>query len=114
MQNLKYKNVDQYISNFNAEIQVKLEVVRSVIKQSMPDAVECISYNIPSYKKGKKTIYFAAYINHIGMYPMSDIEELDLQIKPYRAKCTKDSIHFKHKDKLPLDLIAKIVKAKLK
>lgn len=54
----------------------------------------------------------SGYKNHIGMYPMYGIPELGEEMLPYRGKGTKDALHFKHSEPLPLDLIEKIIKAK--
>jgi uncharacterized protein YdhG (YjbR/CyaY superfamily) len=54
----------------------------------------------------------SAYKNHIGMYPMYGIPELDEQMLPYRGKGTKDALHFKHTEALPLELIEAIIVAK--
>lgn len=65
-----YKNVDEYIANFPTETQELLEKVRGVIREVAPEAVETISYGIPTFKlNGKNLVHFAAYEHHLGFYP---------------------------------------------
>lgn len=65
-----------------------------------------------AFTVGGYHLYMSAYKNHIGMYPMYGISELDDEMLPYRGKGTKDALHFKHSEPLPLELIEKIIIAK--
>jgi uncharacterized protein YdhG (YjbR/CyaY superfamily) len=69
---------------------------------------------MPAYKVGKHHLYFAAYKNHIGMYPVYGLGELENKLKAYRGKNTKDSIHFLHSEALPIELIESIIIEKSK
>ncbi len=65
-----YTTVDEYISEFPPEIGKILQKIRSVIRKAAPRAEESISYQIPAFKlDGKNLIYFAAFKNHISVYP---------------------------------------------
>lgn len=64
---------------------------------------------MPSYKVGKGYLYFAAYKKHIGFYPVYGVVDMEEEILKYRAKNTKDSLHFKHTEPLPLALIKRII-----
>ena len=67
---------------------------------------------MPAYKVGKYHLYFAAYKKHIGFYPVHRLTEIEDEISTYRAKGTKDSLHFMHNIPLPKELIKKIIKQK--
>ncbi len=112
--NIKPKSVDEYIQFFEPEIQERLKLIHDTILKAAPGAEESIRYNMPAFKLNKHYIYFSAYKKHIVMYPMYGLAELEQELSLYRAKDTKDSIHFLHTKKIPVKLIAKIVKAKLK
>lgn len=72
-----FNNVDEYISSFSEDTQVKLEEMRNLIKKVHPDAVETISYGIPTYKINNKTIvHFGGAKKHIGLYPGAAIVAL--------------------------------------
>ncbi|HTR27791.1 MAG TPA: DUF1801 domain-containing protein [Puia sp.] len=106
---VKYKTVDEYLSFCPEEIQYKLEDLRRTIKKAAPQALEIINYNIPSYKQHRVLVHFAAYKNHIGFYPTSSgVREFRNELTRY--KVSKGAIQFPIDEKLPLALIAKIVR----
>ncbi len=63
--------IDDYIASFPEDVQTILGEVRRTIREAAPDAVESISYQIPTYKlKGQALIYFAGWKHHISIYPL--------------------------------------------
>jgi len=110
---VKCRSVDEFLSYYPEEVQEKLESLRSTIKKAAPKAIETISYNIPAYKQTKVLVYFAAYKNHIGFYPTSSgIREFINQLSKY--KVSKGAVQFPIDQPLPLGLIAKIVRFRVK
>jgi len=105
-----FSSIDEYIKNFPDDVQPKLEKVRQTIKKTVPEAVETISYNMPTFKlNGKYLIYFAANKNHIGIYPLpSGTDAFNKEIQPYKA--AKSTIRFPLEKPVPLGLLKKIVK----
>lgn len=109
---VKFTTVDEYHANQAVEIQGKLTELRSLIKATVPDVVETISYNMPAFKRKKILVYYAAYKNHIGFYPTSQpIIVFKDELKPY--KTSKGAIQFPINQELPKDLIQAIVKFRL-
>lgn len=106
--------VDSYIKAFPESVQERLHIIRKLFFESIPEVEESIRYKMPAYKVGKHHLYFAAYKKHIGMYPVYGLGDLEKEIKNYRAKNTKDSIHFLHSESLPNALIKAIIIAKSK
>lgn len=105
--------IDLYIQQFPIETQKALQEVRNAIKKAAPNANEVISYKMPAYKQNKILVYFAGYKNHIGFYPTaSGIEAFKEEIAKY--KWAKGSVQFPLNKKMPLQLITKIVKFRLK
>lgn len=101
--------IDKYIKKFPEEVQEKLEILRRVIKENAPDAVEKISYGMPTFYLNGNLVHFAAYSGHIGFYPApSGIEAFKDQRAVY--KTSKGAIQFPLDEDLPLGLIRKIVK----
>lgn len=105
-------DVQAYIARCEPEIQVRLNQIRDLFFEQHPDITETISYQIPAYRLGKQTLYFAAFASHIGFYPVYGLPELEERMSPYRAKKAKHSLHFKHSQPLPLDLIRDIIRLK--
>lgn len=84
--------------------------MRKAILSVAPHAKESIRYGMPAFTTGGAHLYIAGYKHHIGMYPMYGVPELEKIIGPYRTPKTKDTLHFKHDDALPLDVIRTIAK----
>ncbi len=105
--------VNQYIAQFDEDIKVRLETLRQLFFEIIPGIKESIRYNMPAYKVGKHYLYFAAYKKHIGFYPVYGLAEIEDEIDLYRAKKTKDSLHFPHDKPLPVNLVKKIIKSKI-
>lgn len=108
------KNVDEYIADFPTETQAILEEIRAAIKTVAPNADESISYGMPGYKlNGKPLVYFAAFKNHIGFYatPTGHAEFAE-ELSKYKQG--KGSVQFPIDKPMPMDLITKIVKFRVR
>src|SRR4051794_7148712 len=110
---MKFKIVDEYISTFPASTRKILQEVRKTIHAAAPQVEDVISYNMPAVKFKGVLVYYAAYEKHIGFYPTaSGIETFKNQLNDY--KFSKGAIQFPIDEPMPLDLITKIVKFRLK
>ena len=58
--------VDQYIAAAPAERQVILRTARQTIKAVLPEAVEKISYQMPTYHQEETIVHFACAKQHLG------------------------------------------------
>jgi uncharacterized protein YdhG (YjbR/CyaY superfamily) len=106
------ETIDEYISNFPLEIQEKLKEIRKVVKESAPEAVEKISYQMPTFVLHGNLVHFAAFKNHIGFYPTpSGIDAFRDELSEYKG--AKGSIQFPLEKPMPYELISKIVKARV-
>lgn len=113
MKSAKPKNADEYISGFPKDVQKKLAELRTTIRKAAPDAEEIISYQIPAYSLNGNLVYFAGYKNHIGFYPTaSGIKNFESDLSKYES--SKGAVKFPIDKPLPLDLITKIVKFRVK
>ena len=101
--------IDEYISQFQEDVQYILINIRAVIKESAPEAVEKISYRMPAFFLNGGLVWFAAYKHHIGFYPKtSAMQAFIKELSAYKG--TKGSVHFPLDKPIPYDLISKIVK----
>ena len=109
MEKNQIKDIDSYIATCPVEIQKTLQVLRKTIQISAPEATEKMSYAMPTFFYNGNLVHFAAYKNHIGFYPApSGIEAFKNELTKY--KTSKGAIQFPIEEKLPFDLIEKIVK----
>ncbi|EKO15786.1 iron chaperone [Leptospira kirschneri] len=110
---LNFKNIDEYINFFPEDVQDKLKKLRSTIRKAAPNAEEKISYQMPVFALNGNLVYFAAYKKHIGFYPTSSgIKKFQSELNEY--KTSKGAVQFPMDQPLPLRLIAKIVKYRIK
>src|SRR5690349_15680404 len=106
--------IDEYISAYPKDVQEMLQQVRTTIKQVAPTADETISYGMPTFNLNRNyLIYFAAYKNHIGLYPVPRNETFEKEFEGYKTS-GKGTIQFPFNKPLPIDLITKIIKYRLK
>jgi len=104
-------SVDEYIAKYPKETQDRLNQIRNLGKKLEPDAKDAFSYGVPALKVDDKVfIIYAAFKNHIGVYPTPIIiESFKKELKDYET--SKGAIKFPLSESLPLPLIEKIIKA---
>ncbi len=108
-----YKTIDSYIASYPKETQVQLKRLRAAIRKLVPMAEEKISYGIPTFVLGGNLVHFGGYEKHIGLYPgASAIAAFKKEIAKYHS--SKGTIQFPLDKPLPLGLIEKIVKFRIK
>ncbi len=103
----KPQTVDEYIAVQDESVQPKLNELRAILRAALPDAQECISWSMPTYRRGRNLIHFAASKKHIGLYPgeeavtafTEELASLDV---------SKGTIRLPYDRDLPADLITRI------
>ena len=99
--------IDEYIAVQDEAVQPRLNSIRDTIRAAIPDAVEKISYQMPTYWKGRNIIHFAAFKDHIGIYPGGEAPVVFAdRLKDY--KTSKGTIQFPLDKEPPLGLIREI------
>lgn len=99
-----FNSIDGYIAAQPEVIQERLEQVRELVHELVPDATEAISYQIPTFKLGGNLLHFAAWKHHISIYPSSlTIDDALPEIA--RRSNGKGTIQFPNDEQLPLDTI---------
>lgn len=105
--------VDEYMAGFPADVRRKLAQLRTTIRRAAPKAEESIAYRMPAYKLNGALVYFAAFKAHIGLYPMTEVvkERFAKELSAYDG--SKGTVRFPLDQRLPLGLIANLVKARV-
>ena len=107
------RNFDAYLERFPKNVQRLLQKMRLTIKKAAPQAKETISYGIPAFTLNGLLVWFAAHKNHIGFYPRaSAIAAFKKELSAYKG--AKGSVQFPFDKPLPLALISRIVKFRMK
>jgi hypothetical protein len=66
------QEIDRYLGTLDEPKRATLAQLRDTIAAIVPDAEQCISYGMPAFKLGGKTIAgFAAFKNHLSYLPHS-------------------------------------------
>ena len=109
------KTVEAYLKALPDEQRAALEKLRATIRSAMPQATEHISYRMPAFKaEGRFVVWYAAFRDHYSLYPASEEVRSSLgdAIAPYLSG--KGTIRFEFGERLPVGLVKKIVKTRLR
>jgi uncharacterized protein YdhG (YjbR/CyaY superfamily) len=113
MMNKNIKDINTYIIDFPEEVQYKLQDIRETITKAAPGAEETINYGIPTFRLHGNLVHFAGYKHHIGFYPgAAAIEFFEKELAAY--KLSKGTVQFPLDKPVPLGLVSKIVKFRVK
>ncbi len=107
----KVTSVEAYIASAPKAIQGKLKNIRQTIKKAAPQAEEKISYSMPYYGYQGRLVYFAYFKDHISFFAMPPIPPEYAKKLKVTGKAT---IQFSLDEKIPLALIARLVKEGVK
>jgi uncharacterized protein YdhG (YjbR/CyaY superfamily) len=110
-----FTNFEEYFLLFPKDVQTKLEALRKTVHSQTSELEEYIGYQMPAFRyKKKPLVYFAAYKNHIGFYPLPEaIIHFESLIKKRKYKFSKGAVQFPLTENLPLDLIEKMVQFRM-
>lgn len=106
--------VDDYLASLEEPKQTTLGELRRTLLELVPDAEEGISYGLPAYRLGGKTIAgFAAFTNHLSFLPHSGsvLDKLGDELAGYET--TKSSLHFPVDRPLPRKLLATLLDTRI-
>ena len=106
------QTIDAYIAGFPEAVRAKLQAIREAARAVVPQAEERIAYGIPTLKQGKNLFHFAAFANHLGLYPGSAaLEVFAPELGAF--KTAKGTIQIPLDAPLPLDLVERLVRFNL-
>lgn len=101
-------SIDEYIKAFPPRVRSTLERIRQTIRAAAPEATEVISYRMPAFKLHGILVYFAAFKNHIGLYPpVRGDAKLMRAVARYAGE--KGNLRFRLDEPMPYKLIRQIV-----
>ena len=106
--------VDAYLAALEEPKRGTLEALRRTIIEIVPGAEQVISYRVPAFRVGGKTIAgFAAFKNHLSYLPFSGsvLPRLVDELTGYTG--TKSALHFPVDEPLPKPLVEKLIATRL-
>ena len=106
----RYASHDQYFAAQTPAVQAILTEIQRRVETQVPEAVRCIGYNMPAFRRGKIFFYFAAFKKHIGIYPPVTADQaLIASLAPFRGP--KGNLSFRLDQPMPYELIAHVAEA---
>lgn len=107
------KTIDEYVAGFPPVVQSILQKIRTTVAHAAPDAEEVISYRMPAFSLDGILVYFAAFKNHIGLFPPVK-GDAALVKAASRYAGEKGNLRFPLTEPIPYQLIERIVKLRVK
>lgn len=108
-------SVDEYLAALPAERRLGVEALRRTVTAAAPEATESIAYQMPALRShgGQFLVSYAAYKAHYSLFPASDavVAACGEELTPYLAG--KGTIRFPATERIPTELVAKVVKVRL-
>lgn len=111
-----YKNITEYIKDIPKEHRGYVKTLRELAKKLAPKGEEAIRYGMPTMQiGGKNLLHYAAMKGHFGFYPApSGIIAFQSELKKAGIDYSKGCIRFPYNKPLPISLITKIIKFRVK
>jgi uncharacterized protein YdhG (YjbR/CyaY superfamily) len=106
--------VDEYLQGLEEPKRGTLEALRRTILEVIPDAEQVISYRVPAFRVGGKTVAgFAAFKDHLSYLPFSGsvLGKLANELEGYEM--TKSALHFPIDRPLPKSLVSRLIAMRL-
>jgi len=105
-------SIDDYIIAQPDYVQPLLQKIRETIHSAAPEAIEKISWQMPTFWQGENLIHFAAFKNHIGLYPGGEVTaKFAGRLTGY--KTSKGAIQLPLNQPIDYELITEIVRWRL-
>jgi uncharacterized protein YdhG (YjbR/CyaY superfamily) len=108
------EEIDRYLDALEEPKRTTLARLRQTILAIIPEAEQGISYGVPAFKVGGKTIAgFAAFKNHLSYLPHSGsvFPQLSDELKGYSN--SSGALHFSIDEPLPASLVEKLIAVRL-
>lgn len=109
----KPATIEAYIASCPVDIQDRLHQILATVRKAAPNATESLKWSMPAHSLQKILVTYKAFRNHIGFYPMpSAVKAFSKELKHF--KTATGSIQLPHDKPLPIALLKKIVKFRVK
>lgn len=105
----RFASIDAYIAAADPKVRDILRTLRKTAGAAVPDAAECVSYQMPALRRKKVFFYFAAFQKHIGVYPPVADPALEDELRPFRGP--KGNLQFPLNAPIPYALIARVAQS---
>ena len=103
----------EYLAGVPEPSRSALNQIRAAIRSIVPaETTEVISYGIPAFRHKRVLVWYAAFANHCSLFPTAAvIDAFQDELKGFFV--SKGTIHFPMDKPMPIDLIKRMVQARV-
>lgn len=106
--------VSAYLKATSPQARRHLKQIREIARAAAPRTTECITYGVPTLKiDGRPFVYYAAFKNHVSLYPMTGAIRRKFAAQLRRFKTSAGTVQFSLDKPLPVAFVRRLVKARL-
>ncbi len=101
--------VDEYLANQPEPHRALLEQIRAKVNEIVPEAIECISYQVPTFKYKGMLCSYAGFKDHVSFFPgKQPIVECAELLKGY--KTSAGTVQFPLDAPIPETLLERMIR----
>jgi uncharacterized protein YdhG (YjbR/CyaY superfamily) len=103
--------VEAYLAAETPEVRAILNAIRDIVLRDAPDAIQRMSYGMPTFFLGGVIVHMGAFKGHIGLFPPVRDPALMDATSAYRGE--KGNLRFPLDHPIPYNLIEQVVASRL-
>ncbi len=101
------KTIDEYLAKVTPSQRIEMERIRKIVRETVPEAEETISYDMPTFKlHGKQLFMFAAFKNHMSIF--GNVDEIADKLEGFTLS-GHGTLQFTEAKPLPESVIREII-----
>ena len=109
------QQIGGYIAALPPDVRKAVRTLGATIRTAAPGVEDAFSYGIPGFTfNGQRFLWYAGWKKHTSLYPVSDAFAKAQGISLAGYETSKGTIRFPLDEPLPLPLIRRIVRARLR
>ena len=107
----RFTTVADYLASFPPEVRDRLERIRAIALEEVPEGEDAIRYDIATVvARGRSVVHYAGWRHHVSLYPVPEgDDELAADLAPHVAG--KGTLKLPLADPLPEDIVRRVVRA---
>ena len=105
--------IDAYLQMVRPDMRSALEDLRRIIRETAPNAEECISYQMPAFKQDGMLVAFAAHTHHASLYGWNGTAVMAMADQLQGFEISRGTIRFTPERPIPEAVVRHLVQEKI-